>query len=69
MPHVAELLNEASKLDRIDRTELVSALLEDLDPSPHCVTDEGAMQRLEDLKSGSVKGLDEDEFWRACGRP
>lgn len=53
----------------VDRTELVSALLEDLDPSPQYVTDEEAKQRLEDLKSASVKGLAEDEFWQACGRP
>lgn len=68
MSHVAELLKEASKLDRIDRAELISSLLEDLDPNPHYVTDEEAMQRLEDLKSGRVKGLSEAEFWKACGR-
>jgi putative addiction module component (TIGR02574 family) len=68
MSHVAELLKEASKLDRMDRAELVSSLLEDLDPNPHSVTDEEVMQRLEDLKSGKVKGLSEEEFWKACGR-
>lgn len=68
MSHVAELLKEASKLDRTDRAELVSSLLEDLDPNPHHVTDEEALQRLEDLKSGRVKGLSEEEFWKACGR-
>jgi hypothetical protein len=68
MSNVAELLKEASKLDRMDRAELVSSLLEDLDPNPHYVTDEEAMQRLEDLKSGKVKGLSEEEFWKACGR-
>lgn len=68
MSHVAELLKEASKLDRIDRAELISSLLEDLDPNPHYVTDEEAMRRLEDLKSGRVKGLSDEEFWEACGR-
>jgi Putative addiction module component len=68
MSHVAELLKEASKLDRMDRAELVSSLLEDLDPNPHYVTDEEAIQRLDDLKSGKVKGLSEEEFWKACGR-
>ncbi len=68
MPHVAELLKEASKLDIKDRVELVSSLLEDLDPHPHYVSDEEAMQRLADLKSGKVKGLSEEEFWKACGR-
>ncbi len=68
MPNVAELLKEASKLNRIDRAELISSLLEDLDPNPHYVTDEEAIQRLEDLKSGRVKGLSEEEFWKACGR-
>lgn len=68
MSHVAELLKEASKLDRIDRAELISSLLEDLDPNPHYVTDEEAVRRLADLKSGKVKGLSEEEFWEACGR-
>lgn len=68
MPNVAELLREASKLDRHDRAELVSSLLEDLDPNPHHVTDDEALRRLEQLKSGAVKGLSEEEFWRACGR-
>ncbi len=68
MLQVVELLNEASKLARPDRAELVSALLEDLDPNPHWVSDEEAQLRLEELKSGRVKGLSEDEFWQACGR-
>ena len=68
MSQVAELLKEAAKLDQIDRAELVSSLLEDLDPSPHWVTDEEALRRLEDLKSGRVKCLSEEEFWKACGR-
>lgn len=68
MSHVAELLKEASKLDRIDRAELISSLIEDLDPNPHCVTDEEVTQRLEELKSGRVKGLSEVEFRKACGR-
>lgn len=68
MSQVANLLKEASKLDRLDRTELVSSLLEDLDPLPHYVTDEEAASRLADLKEGRVQGLTEDEFWKACGR-
>lgn len=69
MSQVAELLKEASNLDLLDRTELVSSLLEDLDPSPHHVSDEEALRRLQDLKSGKVEGLSEEEFWKACGRP
>lgn len=68
MANVAEILKEASKLDRVDRTELVSSLLEDLDPSPHYVSDKEVQQRLDDLKSGKVVGLSEDEFWKECGR-
>lgn len=68
MSQVAELIREASKLDLLDRAELVSSLLEDLDPSPHYVSDVEALQRLQDLKPGSVKGLSESEFWKACGR-
>ena len=68
MPRVADLLKEASKLNRIDRAELGSSLLEELDPDPHYVTDEEALERLEELKSGSVKGLSEEDFWKACGR-
>jgi hypothetical protein len=68
MTQVAELLKEASKLDLPDRAELVSSLLEDLDPSPHYVSDEEAFSRLQELKSGTVKGLSTEEFWKACGR-
>jgi len=68
MTNVAELLKEASKLDHLGRAELVSSLLEDLDSSPHYVSDEEAFQRLDELKSGKVKGLSEEEFWKACGR-
>jgi len=68
MSQVAELLKEASKLSPLDRAELVTSLLEDLDPSPHYVSDEEALERLQELKSGKVKGLSEDEFWKACGR-
>ncbi len=65
---VAELLKEASKLDLPDRAELVSSLLEDLDPQPHYVSDEEVFERLEELKSGKVQGPSKEEFWKACGR-
>lgn len=68
MSPVEELIKEASKLGSADRAELVSSLLEDLDPSPHHVSDEEALQRLEELKSARVEGMSEDEFWKACGR-
>ena len=68
MSQVTTLLREAYKLDLLDRAELVSSLLEDLDPSPHWVSDEEALSRLDELKSGKVKGLSEEEFWKACGR-
>lgn len=68
MSQVAELLKEAAKLDRIDRSELIASLLEDLDPNPHFVPEEEAKQRLEELKSGQVEGLSEESFWEACGR-
>ena len=54
MSQVSELLKEASKLDLADRAELVSSLLEELDPHPHYVTDEDASKRLADLKSGKM---------------
>ena len=69
MTQVTALLKEASKLDLPDRAELVSSLLEDLDPEPHYVSDEEVLERLEELKSGKVKGLIKEEFWKACGRP
>lgn len=68
MSQVADLLKEASKLNRLDRAELIFSLLEDLDPNPHYVSDEEVMARLGDLKSGKVKGLSDEEFWKACGR-
>ena len=68
MTQVAALLKEASKLDLPDRAELVSSLLEDLDPHPHYVSDDEVFERLEELKSGKVQGLSKEEFWKACGR-
>lgn len=68
MSQVAELLEQASKLDLPERAELVSSLLEDLDPNPHHVSDEEVLRRLHELKSGTVKGLSEVEFWTVCGR-
>lgn len=69
MRPVTALLKEALKLDLTERAELVSSLLEDLDPEPHDVSDEEVLERYEELKSGEVKGLTKEEFWKACGRP
>jgi len=69
MTQVTALLKEASKLDLPERAELVSSLLEDLDPKPHYVNDGEVLERLEELRSGKVKGLPEEEFWKASGRP
>jgi putative addiction module component (TIGR02574 family) len=69
MTQVTALLKEASKLDLTERAELVSSLVEDLDPEPHYVSDEEVLERFEELKSGKVKGLTKEEFWKACGRP
>jgi hypothetical protein len=68
MTQVTALLKEVSKLDLPDRAELVSWLLEDLDSEPHYVSDEEVLERLEELRSGNVKGLTKEEFWKACGR-
>jgi hypothetical protein len=69
LKQVTALLKEASKLDLTERAELVSLLLEDLEPKPNYVSDEEVFERLEELKSGKVKGLTNEEFWQACGRP
>lgn len=69
MTQVTALLKEASKLDLPERAELVSSLLEDLDPEPHYVSDGEVLERLQELRSGKVKGLSEEDFWKACGRP
>lgn len=69
LKQVTALLKEASKLDLSERAELVSLLLEDLEPKPNYVSDEEVFERLEELKSGKVKGLTNEEFWQACGRP
>jgi len=57
MTQVTALLKEASKLDLPERAELVSSLLKDLDPEPHYVSDGEVLERLEELRSGKVKGL------------
>jgi hypothetical protein len=68
MPEVADILKEASQLDLTEKTELVSSLLEELSPSPHHVSDDGALKRKDELLEGKVKGLSDEEFWKACGR-
>lgn len=68
MTKVATLLKEASKLDLQGRAELVSSLLEDLDPEPHYISDEEVLRRHAELKSGEVEGLSQEAFWKACGR-
>ncbi len=64
MAQVAELSKQASQLNLSDRAELVSSLLEDLDPNPHFVSDEEAFRRLQELKSGKVAGLRSAMFTR-----
>lgn len=49
MTSVAELIREASKLDRDDRVQLISSLLEDFDPNHH-PTNEETVRCLEDFK-------------------
>ena len=66
MLDLADLINAASKLDRSERAALISSLLENLETSPHHVTDDEALDRLESLKSGKTKGLTDEQFWAAC---
>ena len=68
MVTVASILDDASRIDYSQRVELISALMEDLDPSPHHVSDQEGHQRLEELRSGAAQPLGEEEFWKACGR-
>jgi len=68
MSSVSEILEHASRLDLGERAELISSLLEDLDPLPHQVSDADALRRRDELVSGEVSGLSEEEFWQACGR-
>lgn len=68
METIEAILEEASSLNYDKRVVLVSSLLEDLNPIEHDVSDEEALDRLSELKTGKVKGLSESEFWEACGR-
>ena len=43
-------------------------LLEDLDDTPHTVSDEEVLRRRDELASGAVTGLSLDEFRKACER-
>lgn len=68
MTTVSEILEHASKLDRIDRVKLVSSLLEDLEPQPHDVSNDEVLRRRDELKNGGTTGKSEEEFWPKCGR-
>lgn len=68
MSTVPEILQAAAMLDPHDRAALVASLLEDLDAAPHYVSDDEALRRRNEVRGGTVEGLTEEEFWRACGR-
>ncbi|WP_369335607.1 addiction module protein [Luteolibacter arcticus] len=68
MSQVSEIRQAASKLSIQERAELAVFLLEDLDDSPHSVSDEEVLRRRDEMASGAVTGLTMEEFRKACGR-
>jgi len=63
---VAEIGEEAMKLDEEERAELASMILESLDGADPNDSDEDslteAIRRGEELRSGKVKGVSAEEF-------
>lgn len=63
---VAEIGEEAMKLDEEERAELASMILESLDGADPNDSDEDslteAIRRGEELRSGKVKGVAAEEF-------
>ena len=62
---ITEIRDEALRLDEEDRAELVASILESLDGADPNDSDEDSLaearRRGEELASGDVKGLSEEE--------
>ena len=63
---IAELENALLQLPIAERLRLAHRLIESLGDLPNeADAIEEGIRRIEDLASGKVKGLTEEEFWRA----
>jgi len=67
MSTVTEISAALRRLPTDERLSLLHEFAEELG-SAWDSSDKEAIQRLDDLKSGQVQGLSEEEFWKACGR-
>ena len=68
MIEAGQIREAASQLPVRERAELAAFLLEGLEDTHYWVDDEEVGRRRAELDSGEVKGLTEEEFWKACGR-
>ena len=66
--NVAEIEHEALALTERERAALVSKLLDTLPPSGTDISDEEVEQREQDLASGKVTAISQDEFARHVQR-
>ena len=68
MTEVVQIKTAISLLSASDRAELAVFLLGSLEETHYWVDDDEVLRRRDELDSGSVRGLNLDEFRQACGR-
>ena len=66
--NIAEIEHEALALTESERATLVSKLLDTLPPAGTDISDEEVQQRENDLASGKVSAISQDEFVRRVQR-
>jgi hypothetical protein len=60
--NVQQLCEEAHKLTELEKNELISRLLDDLGKPGYDVSDDEVIQRVEEMKSGEVEDISEDDL-------
>ena len=68
MTEVVQIKTAISLLSAPDRAELAVFLLGSLEETHYWVDDDEVLRRRDELDSGSVRGLNLDEFRQTCGR-
>jgi hypothetical protein len=68
MEGIVEIRETAARLSTPERAELAVFLLSSLDDTHHWVDDEEVQRRSQELESGEVQALTQEEFMRAVGR-
>jgi hypothetical protein len=67
--NVQQICEEAHKLSAVERSELISRLLQELGKPGYDVNDEEVSQRVEETRSGAVEDISQDDLISGLKRP